>query len=168
MSVRGGETFTDRFNRLTADLSDSDLMGDLGLSYHAVRKLRSGDTKTLKLDGALRLCKRLGITPWELAGEAPPTAQKTVPAPDSWPNLDHWFTAGTLLDDADPVRGSPVVSLHHEAIGELKGRQADLLRSLQTAAELGLDQMRWLVDLLDALKASGIDLQSLRRPPGAS
>ncbi|MDB5069548.1 MAG: hypothetical protein JWM87_659 [Candidatus Eremiobacteraeota bacterium] len=69
------ETFTDRFNRLTSDLRDVEVASLLDLTEGAVRKLRRGDTQTLKLDAALRLCKRLGISPWELAGEREPSRQ---------------------------------------------------------------------------------------------
>lgn len=62
------ETFTERFNRLTAHLSDAELAVALGLSVSAARMLRSGETRSLKFAPAMRLCKRLGISPWELAG----------------------------------------------------------------------------------------------------
>lgn len=73
MSGKHRETFTERFCRLTAPLSDAELAVTLGASVSAARKLRSGETRSLKLDQALRLCKRLGISPWELAGEPEPS-----------------------------------------------------------------------------------------------
>lgn len=72
MGSRAKETFTERFNRLTAHLSDAELAVTLGVSVSAARKLRTGDTQSLKLQQALRLCRKLGISPWELAGEREP------------------------------------------------------------------------------------------------
>ncbi len=42
-------------------------MDILGLSLTAVKKLRSGDAQTLKLDGGVRLAGYLGVSPWYLA-----------------------------------------------------------------------------------------------------
>lgn len=68
MGSKEAETFTERFNRLTRHLSDAELAVALGVSVSTARSIRSGDTKSLKFVNAMRLCKRLGIDPWELAG----------------------------------------------------------------------------------------------------
>ena len=62
------ETFTDRFNRLTGAMKDADVASILDLTEGAIRKLRRGETQTLKLHGALKLARRLGVTPWYIAG----------------------------------------------------------------------------------------------------
>lgn len=72
MSGKSRETFTERFNRLTAHLSDPELAVALGVSVSSARMLRTGETKSIKLEQALRLCRKLGISPWELAGEKEP------------------------------------------------------------------------------------------------
>jgi len=72
--------FTERFNAVTASISETELALVLDLSISAVRKLRSGETQTLKLDGALRLCSRLGIDPWYLAFGKERSATPNQPA----------------------------------------------------------------------------------------
>lgn len=69
------ETFTERFNRLTADIKPTRLAMILGISEAGLRKLRVGDTQSLKLTSALRLARELGVSPWYLACEPEPTAQ---------------------------------------------------------------------------------------------
>jgi DNA-binding Xre family transcriptional regulator len=66
------ETFTERINRLTRHLSDAELAVALGVSVTSARKIRSGETKSLKLEQALRLCEQLRISPWELGGRRRP------------------------------------------------------------------------------------------------
>jgi DNA-binding Xre family transcriptional regulator len=96
------ETFTDRFNRLTKGLSDGRLAVIMHLSPYAVRKLRQGDTQSLKIETALRLCKALGFSPWELVGD------------DSHP------------DEAPPPGlGQQVQSLRND-VADLQGKLADL------------------------------------------
>lgn len=70
MSGKPKEHFTERFNRLTASLSDAELAVALGVSVSAARKVRSGETRSLKFEQAMRLCKRLRISPWDLFGES--------------------------------------------------------------------------------------------------
>jgi hypothetical protein len=74
----GNATFNKRFKEIVKDLSDTELGYILGVTADAARKMRRGDTKSLKLQAALRLARKLQISPWYLAGEpepAIPTAQ---------------------------------------------------------------------------------------------
>jgi transcriptional regulator with XRE-family HTH domain len=66
------ETFTERFNRLTANMTDGQLMDQLGLTMTALRKIKDGTTRTLKLRGGLRLARYLGVSPWYLICEPEP------------------------------------------------------------------------------------------------
>jgi transcriptional regulator with XRE-family HTH domain len=70
------ETFTDRLNRFVekARLSEADIASALGMSATQAGRLLDGTTKTLKLEQALKLCRRLGVSPWELAGEREPVS----------------------------------------------------------------------------------------------
>jgi hypothetical protein len=77
------ETFTERFNRLTGHMSEQELCYVLDLSAGAVHKIRDGRTQSLKLDSALRLCERIKISPWYLAGRADP-----VPSLSAKPQAD--------------------------------------------------------------------------------
>lgn len=76
--MAGRETFTERFQRLTADLSDIELATAMGMrSTGAARDLRSGDTKMIKLDQALKLVRYFAergqaVSPWDLIGEPVP------------------------------------------------------------------------------------------------
>jgi hypothetical protein len=95
MNSGSSETFTDRFNRLTGGMSDGQLMDILELTLTPLNKIRSGDTKSLKLRGGLRLAKHLRITPWELAGE--PAPLQAVPnLTDSSSEFELKFRGGTL------------------------------------------------------------------------
>jgi DNA-binding Xre family transcriptional regulator len=75
------ETFTERFNRLTAGMNDGELAMTLDLSMAGLRKIREGQTQSLKLHGALRLCRKLRITAWELAFGEPEPAMRPVDDP---------------------------------------------------------------------------------------
>lgn len=72
----GAETFTDRFNRLTAHLSVTKIAGILDVTEGSIRKLRRGDTQTIELHRALRLCRVLRVSPFYLAGEREPALQE--------------------------------------------------------------------------------------------
>ena len=67
------ETMTERFNRLTKGMSDAEIAFVMGITVPGIRKIKAGDTQTMKLDNALRLCRRLSVSPWYLAGEPEPT-----------------------------------------------------------------------------------------------
>lgn len=66
------ETFTERFARLIKGLSDTEAGSIMGITADAVRKLRLGDIKSIKLDAAVRLCRHTHISPYYLAGEREP------------------------------------------------------------------------------------------------
>jgi hypothetical protein len=92
------QRFSEHFHALTDHLSEAELSIALGRSIGAVRGLRGGPTKMLKLDVALRLCRYLvangmNVTPWDLMGETPPTvaAASATPAvaPDRLQSLEH-------------------------------------------------------------------------------
>lgn len=68
------ETFNKRFKQLVQGLSDTELGYVLGLSADAARKMRHGDIKSLKLQAALRLARKLDVSPWYIACEPEPTA----------------------------------------------------------------------------------------------
>src|ERR1700686_1031946 len=69
----GNATFNKRFKEIVKDLSDTELGYILGVTADAARKMRRGDTKSLKLEAALRLARKMQVSPWYLAGEPEPT-----------------------------------------------------------------------------------------------
>jgi DNA-binding Xre family transcriptional regulator len=134
------ETFTERFQRLTSDLTDSDLMTILNLSYQAVRKLRAGGTQSIKLDAALRLCRRLAISPWELAGEKEPSdGGGTVSA----------FSSGKTLTFIK-VRRLRIVSSNSARLDDLQARLE--------AVESEIAHLHQGIGLNDARLARGFEL----------
>jgi len=68
------ETFNKRFKQLVHDLNDTELGYILGVSADAARKMRHGDIKSLKLQAALRLARKLEISPWYIGCEPEPKA----------------------------------------------------------------------------------------------
>ena len=68
----GNATFNKRFKEIVRDLSDTELGYILGVSADAARKMRNGDIKSLKLEAALRLARKMQVSPWYLAGEPEP------------------------------------------------------------------------------------------------
>ena len=66
------EKFAERFNRLTAGISLGELAFVTGLSENAIRNIKNGETQQMYLGVALKLCRRLNVSPWELAGEPEP------------------------------------------------------------------------------------------------
>jgi hypothetical protein len=68
----GNSTFNKRFKEIVRDLSDTELGYILGVSADAARKMRNGDIKSLKLEAALRLARKMRVSPWYLAGEPEP------------------------------------------------------------------------------------------------
>lgn len=75
-----GETFTERFVRLTTGMKASEIGSHLGIGEHAVRKLLNGDTQDLKLRPALRLARHLGVSPWYLACDREPVPKEAIEA----------------------------------------------------------------------------------------
>jgi hypothetical protein len=80
---RSAETFTDRFNRLTSNLETHELIGILRVDQKIVGRLKTGTQKMLKLDQGLRLARHLGVSPYELMGEADPLIQHADIKPDN-------------------------------------------------------------------------------------
>jgi transcriptional regulator with XRE-family HTH domain len=83
------ETFSDRLARLVSEagLSDTEVASVLGVSENQARRTMDGATVSLKLIPALRLCRKLGVSPWVLAGELEPTrleadAERVESSPD--------------------------------------------------------------------------------------
>lgn len=76
------ETFADRLKRLAAraNLKEADIASASGISATTAGRLLDGTTKTIKLEEALKLCHRLGVSPWELAGEPEPSAAGASPS----------------------------------------------------------------------------------------
>lgn len=94
------ETFAERISRLTgaARMTDADLASVLGVSENQAKRIKSGTTSTLKLDGALRLARRLGVTPHYLAGE---------PEPRSPSRGEQTFEGATAIPATLSVRNRP-------------------------------------------------------------
>jgi DNA-binding Xre family transcriptional regulator len=63
------DTFNKRLKQLVRHMTDTELGATIGTSADAARKLRQGSIKSLKLHAALRLARKLDISPWQLAGE---------------------------------------------------------------------------------------------------
>jgi|SRR5579872_6441208 len=63
------ETFAERFRRLqsAAGMTDTQVAAVMNISDAAVKKIKSGDTGSVKLIGGLRIARRFGVSPWELA-----------------------------------------------------------------------------------------------------
>jgi hypothetical protein len=71
MTEEGLETFTERFNRLTASMSRKQIGQLLDLTDGAVRKLQEGTTQSLKAHGAIALARRLEVSVEYLAERGP-------------------------------------------------------------------------------------------------
>lgn len=110
-------------------LSDTELGYILGVSADAARKTRNGNIKSLKLEPALRLSRRLGISPWYLAGEPEPPsatspfASALVVQPGG--KLRAQSTDAQLLQTAESAL------LLHDELLELQSRVADLEAALE-------------------------------------
>lgn len=75
------ETFAERLARFIteAGISDAELGAILGISEKQAQRLKDGTTKSLKFEPALRLCRRLRLSPWALAGEPDPLEEAEGP-----------------------------------------------------------------------------------------
>ena len=78
MGAVGNTSFNKRFKEIVRDLNDTELGYIVGVSADAARKMRSGDIKSLKLQAALRLARKIQVSPWYLAGEPEPTGREMV------------------------------------------------------------------------------------------
>jgi transcriptional regulator with XRE-family HTH domain len=99
------DTFNKRFKQLVQGLSDTELGYVLGVSADAARKMRQGDIKSLKLQAALRLARKLDISPWYIACEPEPT----TPLPPL-PQTRGTHKASSVPKLADSLRHTPVES----------------------------------------------------------
>jgi transcriptional regulator with XRE-family HTH domain len=93
------ETFSERLARLVSDagISVTEVAAILGVSENQARRAMDGETASLKFIPALRLCKKLGVSPWTLAGESEPmrivdSADAGAVSPDLT-SLVEWLTA---------------------------------------------------------------------------
>lgn len=66
--VDGPETFGDRFKRLTEGLNPREMAYVMDVDEAIIRKIKTGDVKSIKLEEAMRMCAHFGIDPFELAG----------------------------------------------------------------------------------------------------
>jgi hypothetical protein len=123
--------FNKRFKDLVKDLSDTELGYTLGVSADAARKMRSGDIKSLKLEAALRLARKLQISPWYLAGEPEPTT-RLAPGPPSarGGRRKAQAPADRSLERAQLATAESALLLHDEVV-ELRSR----VRRLEAAVE---------------------------------
>ena len=96
------ETFNKRFKQLVQGLSDTELGYVLGVSADAARKMRQGDIKSLKLQAALRLARKLDISPWYIACEPEPAS----PLPPL-PQTRGAHKASSIPKPADSLRHTP-------------------------------------------------------------
>jgi len=83
------ETFTERFNRLTAGMTQTEIGAIMGVTEGAVRKIVNGDTQTMQLDRAIKLGRHLNISVYYLACEQEPAFMLAAAA------------SGSLVPDAD-------------------------------------------------------------------
>jgi hypothetical protein len=122
--------FNKRFKELVQDLSDTELGYTLGVSADAARKMRSGDIKSLKLEAALRLARKLQISPWYLAGEPEPTTLLAPGPPVRRGRRKAQAPADRSLERAQLETAESALLLHDEVV-ELRSR----VRRLEAAVE---------------------------------
>lgn len=122
--------FSKRFREIVRGLSDTELGAILGVSADAARKMRNGDIKSLKLEAALRLARKLEISPWYLAGEAEPAIQTAAPAPDGHRRSHRPTKTGRSLNRAQLETAEGALLLHDELV-KLRAR----VRRLEAAVE---------------------------------
>jgi hypothetical protein len=124
--------FNKRFKELVHDLSDTELGYTLGVSADAARKMRSGDIKSLKLEAALRLARKLQISPWYLAGEPEPATRLASgpPARRGRGKAQAQAPDDRKLERAQLETAESALLLHDEVV-ELRSR----VRRLEAAVE---------------------------------
>jgi hypothetical protein len=72
------ETFKDRFAKVTEGMGKPEIMRLTGLSDPGINQITAGRTKSIKLDGGLRLCEKAGYSPYYLAGVPTPKPDMRV------------------------------------------------------------------------------------------
>jgi transcriptional regulator with XRE-family HTH domain len=116
-------------------MSPADVASALGLSENQAKRVLDGTTKSLKLDQALRLCRRLGISPWDLAGEPEPRTESA--------------------ETTERAASVPALA----TLAELEELEADF----EAHVEQDLRLIALLTDALGALAASPATSDPLRR-----
>lgn len=124
----GLETFTERFVRLTRDMSRKEIGQVLDLTESAVKKLVEGQTQSLKAHGAIALARRLGVSVEYLADRGP------LPAMPSRPSEPRRGDESALDRERDRVRLAT-----REDLAALRSELLDALRPIQAAFEAQAD-----------------------------
>jgi hypothetical protein len=75
--------FSKRVKELVRDIDNAKLGAILGMTTDGARKLRLGNTASLKLQTGLRLAAYLQVSPWYLAGEPEPATPLLPPDPNA-------------------------------------------------------------------------------------
>jgi len=159
------ETFSDRFVRLTHGLEDADLVKITGLKYSTIRDIKSGKTKSIKLDAALRLCRRLGISPWELQNFPRPIGgESDDPSPALAASLETRFA--TLEADliAHVERALQSSQRELEELRSALESLRDALGSVPKSRQSVLDRRRKIEEALSAVLRSQPGSESLTHP----
>ncbi len=148
------ETFCERFSRLTddANLSIAEVARIMGVREGAVYKIRRGDSQTIRFMGALRLAKRLGVTPYYLAGEAEPSAS-SIERVSHDPPLDHEMLSPRVNRDAIAFRLREAAAETEESSPIPRPIEAQV-QDLQRAAVLSVEREQVLLSLLDLLESA--------------
>jgi hypothetical protein len=126
----GNTTFNKRFKEIVRELNDTELGYILGVSADAARKMRSGDIKSLKLQAALRLARKIQVSPWYLAGEPEPETPlahgpRGTKGRQRGPKVADRTVERTQLETAESAL------LLHDEVVELRSR----VRRLEAAVE---------------------------------
>jgi hypothetical protein len=109
-------TFNKRFKEIVQDLNDTELGYVLGVSADAARKMRSGDIKSLKLQAALRLARKMQVSPWYLAGEPEPAASLASGPPGRKGRRRGQKTADRTAERAQLETAQSALLLHDELV----------------------------------------------------
>ena len=123
-------TFNKRFKEIVRDLNDTELGYILGVSADAARKMRSGDIKSLKLQAALRLARKIQVSPWYLAGEPEPATPLAQGPPGRKRRRRGQEAADRIVERAQLETAEGALLLHDEVV-ELRSR----VRRLEAAIE---------------------------------
>jgi transcriptional regulator with XRE-family HTH domain len=144
LTVMEREPFAARLGRLAreAGLSTTEIASALNIGEAQAKRVLDGTTRSTKFPQTLELCRRLKISPWELAGEREPASSVEATARDG-------PQAGPAPQDADepPTRA------------EFEELEADLLSHVEQDYRL----IGFLIDALDELAAAPTATGSLRR-----
>jgi hypothetical protein len=126
----GNASFNKRFKEIVRDLNDTELGYILGVSADAARKMRSGDIKSLKLQAALRLARKIQVSPWYLAGEPEPETPLSHNPQRRKARQTRQKAADRTVEHAQLETAESALLLHDEVV-ELRSR----VRRLEAAIE---------------------------------